>query len=116
MAAAERTGGQATGGGQVANASNTDQIAFFNVKSDGASIKGGGTLVDPATATKIKLSDVTNLTQTGGQVTIFGHADVNGVVTTYVSTSPTTPTTPSLEQVWTPSGCAPQAAISPAAR
>lgn len=78
------TAGQATGGGHIANTSNTDQIAFgFNVRSDTTSLKGEGTLVDPSTATKIKLTDVTSLTRTGEQVTVFGHADVNGIATTY---------------------------------
>jgi hypothetical protein len=78
------TDGRVTGGGQISNATNTDQIAFgFNAQADGASFKGQGTLVDPATATKIKLIDVTTFSRNGAQATIFGHATVDGIATGY---------------------------------
>jgi hypothetical protein len=78
------TTGMVTGGGQIANPGVTDQIAFgFNAKSDQKGVKGEGTVVDPSTNTKIKLTTATTMAASGNEVTIFGAARVNDVATTY---------------------------------
>ncbi len=78
------TPGQVTGAGQVPNAAGHDQAAFgFTAKSANGSVKGECNVVDPTTNTHLKCLDVTTLTQTGTQATIFGNATVNGSPTTY---------------------------------
>jgi YVTN family beta-propeller protein len=78
------TAGQATGGGQILNASGNDQIAFgFNAKSDAMGIRGECTLVDPSTRTKVKCLDATTLVRSGAHATFFGNATLNGTSTKY---------------------------------
>lgn len=78
------TPGQVTGGGQTANNTNTDQIAFgFTAKSDAKGTKGECNLVDPSTHTKFKCLDVTTLVESGTHATFFGNGTVDGVATTY---------------------------------
>jgi hypothetical protein len=79
------TPGQVTGGGQVFNATNTDQVAFgFNAKNSNGTPKGECNLVDPTGAnTKIKCLDVTALVESGTHATFFGNATINGAATTY---------------------------------
>jgi hypothetical protein len=80
------TAGQASGGGQIWNSSNTDKIAFgFNAQSTGSGLHGNCEVVDPTPANnvKIKCLDVTTLVQSGTHATLFGNAVVNGTTTTY---------------------------------
>jgi hypothetical protein len=80
------TPGQTTGGGQILNAAGDDKIAFgFNAKSDGGTVKGNCTLVDPSAERnlKIKCLDVSTLVQGGTHATFFGRAEVNGEATRY---------------------------------
>jgi hypothetical protein len=78
------TPGQVTGGGQVASAGGSDKVAFgFNAKSDSNGLKGNCNLVDPATKTKLDCSNVTAMSVSGTQATIYGDAVVNGQATTY---------------------------------
>jgi hypothetical protein len=78
------TPGQITGGGQVANAAGNDKVAFgFNAKSDSKGLKGNCNLVDPSTKTKLDCSNVTAMTVSGTQATIYGAAVINGQTTTY---------------------------------
>jgi hypothetical protein len=78
------TAGHVTGGGQILNATDTDNVAFgFTAQSDSNGVKGECTLVDPSANVKVKCLDVTTLTESGNQATLFGDATVNGVATTY---------------------------------
>jgi hypothetical protein len=80
------TAGQATGGGQIANASGQAKVAFgFTAKSDSTGTKGECSVVDnsPVTNIKIHCTDVTTLVETGNKATFFGDASVNGTATTY---------------------------------
>jgi hypothetical protein len=78
------TPGHVTGGGQIPNATGTDNVAFgFTAQSDSNGVKGECTLVDPSANVKVKCLDVTTLTESGSQATLFGDATVNGVATTY---------------------------------
>lgn len=78
------TPGQVTGGGQLADGANSDQVAFgFTAKSDAKSTKGECNLVDPSMHTKVKCLDVTTLVESGSHATFFGNATVDGVATTY---------------------------------
>lgn len=76
--------GNVTGGGQIANMTATDSIAFgFNAKADSSGAKGNCTVVDPFTDTIIKCVDVTTLVQSGNHATFFGKARINGLPTDY---------------------------------
>jgi hypothetical protein len=78
------TPGQVTGGGQVPNATNTDQDAFgFNAQNNSTGPKGECTVVDPSANKKVKCIDVTALLVSGTHATFFGDATVNGQATTY---------------------------------
>ena len=78
------TPGHVTGGGQVANATGTDDLTFsFNAKSDRKGVKGTCNLVDHGTGAKIRCLDVTSLVQSGNSATFYGNATVDGVPTTY---------------------------------
>jgi hypothetical protein len=80
------TVGQATGGGQIANASGEAKIAFgFTAKSDSHGARGECSVVDtsPVNNIQIKCTDVTTLVETGNKATFFGDATMNGAATTY---------------------------------
>ena len=71
------TTGHVTGGGQISVAG--DDVTFgFNAKSTGGDVKGGCTVVDHDTGTKIKCLDATALVQSGNEATIYGHASQDG--------------------------------------
>ena len=78
------TSEQVTGGGQVPNATNTDQDAFgFTAQNDSKGPKGECTVVDPSANKKVKCTDVTALVETANKATFFGDATVNRTATTY---------------------------------
>jgi hypothetical protein len=76
--------GQVNGAGQIENASHSDALAFgFTARSDSGGIRGDGTVIDPATGTRISITNVTSLVRNSTQATIFGSATINGVSTTF---------------------------------
>jgi hypothetical protein len=77
------TPGQVSGGGAIADAQG-NKIAFgFSAKSGDKGPNGHCNVVDNAADVMVKCLDVTAIVKSGNAVTIFGHATVNGVATTY---------------------------------
>ena len=81
------TYGKATGGGQVASPSDTDQGVTFGFtvekREDPEFLKGQCNVVDHATGDHIVCRTVTDYQQIGNTVTFEGTADVNGVEEEY---------------------------------
>jgi hypothetical protein len=78
------TPGQANGGGQFYNPTQTDKIAFgFSAKNKDGKLIGECSVIDPSSNTRVKCTNATSFVETGTHATVFGDATVNGVDTTY---------------------------------
>lgn len=79
------TPGQTMGGGQSEkNQIGGGEVQFtLSVRSKDSVLSGGCTIVDKLTGTTVKCLDVLAYVQHGSYVTIFGHAEQNGVPTLY---------------------------------
>jgi hypothetical protein len=78
------TPGRTTGEGQFARNFPGGTVTFeLTARSDGSTLRGGCTIVDKTSDTKIKCLDVLAYVQHGNEATIFGRAEQNGVPTLY---------------------------------
>jgi hypothetical protein len=80
------TAGRTTGDGKFLKnqAGATGEVKFeVSFRSDGSTLRGACTFVDKAMDTTIKCLDVLAYSQRGAHVTVFGHAEQNGVPTLY---------------------------------
>jgi hypothetical protein len=76
------TPGQASGGGHIEVGGN--RIAFgFNARSGAGGFQGSCNVIDQTNNVMVRCTDVTALVISGNAATVFGHATVNGVATTY---------------------------------
>ncbi|HEX8293200.1 MAG TPA: post-COAP-1 domain-containing protein, partial [Pyrinomonadaceae bacterium] len=79
------TPGASTGGGQMYNfVTGLDGIVLgFNFKSDASGTSGNCTINDKASGTSVKCKDVLAYVQAGNAATVYGTAEVGGVLTYY---------------------------------